>query len=120
MANQGSSAGLSPLDQIRLTEAEMARKIATTREAAEHARIEARSQAALLREQAREAGLRKGQICYNEIAAGAEQEARAIVESAHSQAAELQRKGQACMDVAIQEVTNIVLGLKEGGKPNEP
>jgi vacuolar-type H+-ATPase subunit H len=119
MADPTFATGLSPLDQIRLAEAEVTRKIVSAREASEHAIVEARAQAALLKKQAHDAGALEGQIRYKEIVSRAEEEARAIVEHAHKQADKLRWNGQARMEVAIQEVTGIVLGLKGGGKPNE-
>jgi vacuolar-type H+-ATPase subunit H len=119
MADPTFATGLSPLDQIRLAEAEVTRKIVAAREASEHAIIEARAQATLLKKQADDSGAREGKIRYKEIVARAGEEARAIVEHAHNQADELRRNGQARLEAAIQEVTGIVLGLKGGGKPNE-
>ena len=119
MADQISPEGLSPLDQIRLVEAEIARKIVTARETSERAVAEARAQAARLKKEAREAGAREGQIRYKEIVSKAEEEAQAIVGRAHNQASDLRQKGQARMDAAIQDAVNIVLGLKGGGKSVE-
>lgn len=119
MADPTFATGLSPLDQIRLAEAEVTRKIVAAREASEHAIAEARAQAALLKKQAHDAGARQGQIRHKEIVSRAEEEARAIDEHAHNQAGELRRKGQTRMDVAIEEVTSIVLCLKGGGKADE-
>lgn len=110
----------SPLDQIRLAEAEITRKVIAAREASERAITDARTQSVALRRQAHESGTRAGQIRYKEIVSRAEEEARTIIEHAHNQAAELRRKGEARMEAAIQEATRIVLGLKGGGKPNEP
>lgn len=119
MADLTFVTGLSPLDQIRLVEAEVARKIVAAREASEHAIAEARTQATLLRKQAHDSGKREGQIRSREIVSRAEEEACAIVRHAHNQADELRRSGQARMELAIQEVTSIVLCSKGGGKPNE-
>jgi vacuolar-type H+-ATPase subunit H len=119
MSEPTSVDGLSPLDQIRQAEAEITRKIVTAREAVEHAIAEARTQAALLKKQAQETGTREGQICYTEIVAGAEEEARGFVTHAHDQASELQLKGQARMEAAIREAFSIVLGLRGEGTSNE-
>ena len=120
MADQTSATELSPLDQIRLVEAEITRKIATAREASEHSAANARAQTALLKKQAHESGNREGQIRYKEIVSKAEEEARTIVAHAHNQAADLRRKGQARMEAALQDAISIVLGLKGGGSSNEP
>ncbi|MBI5842004.1 MAG: hypothetical protein HZB19_18105 [Chloroflexi bacterium] len=119
MADQISVAGLSPLDQIRLAEAEITRKIVTVREASERTVIDARAQSTLFKKQAQEAGNREGQIHCKGIVSKAEEEARTILVRAHNQAADLSRKGQARMEAAIQEAISIVLGLKEGGRSNE-
>ncbi len=115
MADQTSASELSPLDQIRLAEAEITRKIVTAREATERTIADARAQAARLKKEAHEAGTREGQIRYKEIVSKAEEEARAIVAHAHNQASDLKRKGQARMEAAIQEAIGIVLGMKGGG-----
>ena len=111
---------LSPLDQVRLAEAEITRKIVATREQAERAIVEARERATLLKRQAYESGTRDGQIRYKEIVSKAEEAARTIVEQAHNQATNLRRKDQAHMEAAIREATGIVLNLKGDGKSNEP
>ncbi len=119
MTDQMSASGLSPLDQIRLAEAEITRKVMSAREATRRAIAEARAQAARIKKEAREAGNREGQIRYKEIVSKAEEEARAIVAHAHNQAADLRRKGQARMETAIREAVHIVLGVKGGGNTDE-
>lgn len=114
MADSSPSVGLSPLDQIRLVEAEVTRKIVTAREATEHRLVDARAQAALLKKQAHESGEQQGRIRYKEIVTEAEDEARAIILHAHNQAADLHQKGSAHMELAVREAIRIVLGLKEG------
>lgn len=113
------AAELSPLDQIRLAEAEITRKIATARETSAQARAAARAQATLLKKQAQESGTREGQNRYKELVSKAEENARAIVEHAHNQAAELREQGRARMGLAIQDATGIVLGLRAGGRSDE-
>ena len=108
--------GLSPLDQIRLAEAEITRKIVKAREASEHRLVNARTEATLLKKQADETGTREGQIRYKGIVAKAEDEAQAMVAHAHNQAADLRRRGQDHMETAIQDAIQIILGLKGGGK----
>src|SRR3972149_5007494 len=114
------AAGLSPLDQIRLAEAEITRKIVAAREASARRAADARAQSTLLKKQAHDSGNREGQIRYKKIVSKAEEEAQTIVAHAHNQAEELRRKGQARMEAAIQEAIHVVLGLKGGGNSNEP
>ena len=115
MADPSSVTELSPLDQIRLAEAEITRKIVTAREQSESAVVETRAQAALLKKQAHESGTRDGQIRSKKIVSKAEEEAHAIVAHAHSLAADLRRSGQFRMNSAIQEAISIILGTKGGG-----
>ena len=103
--------GLSPLDQIRLAEAEIARKIVAARQAFEHNLVNARTQQTLLKKQAHDLGNRKGQIIYKETVSKAEEEARTMIVHAHKEASNLQRRGQDQMEVAVQKAMNVVLGL---------
>ncbi len=114
MTEPSSSVGLSPLDQIRLVEAEVTRKIIAAREASERSLAEARTQAALIKKQAHEAGEHEGQIRYKAVVAEAEEEAQTIILHAHNQSADLHQKGSTRMELAVQEAICIVLGLKEG------
>ncbi len=97
MANPIATDRLSPLDQIRLAEAEVTRKVIAAREQAEQNINEALQQAALLKKQAQQAGSRKGQLRYKEIVRQAEEEGRLLVEHARLQAAEMRRRG-VCAD----------------------
>jgi vacuolar-type H+-ATPase subunit H len=101
---------LSPLDQIRQTEAEITRKVAAAREAAEQVVVKARLDAAALKQQAREEGQREGQARCREITARAEEEAHALVVQAHAQADQLRRKGEALMDTAVRGVIELIIG----------
>lgn len=112
--------GLSPLDQIRLIEAEITRKIIAAREASERAVAEARHQANLLKKKAHESGTRAGQIRHKEAVAQAEEEGKAMIVHARQHAAELRRRGEARMDMAVQEAIRITLGLKGNGAPDDP
>jgi len=104
---------LSPLDQIRQTEAENTRGIAVAREAAELTVEKEKIQAKELIRKIREVGRRDGQIRYKEILSRAEDKARSIVAQAHNQAAKLRSKGQRCMSTAVCDAVNIVIGLDE-------
>jgi vacuolar-type H+-ATPase subunit H len=119
MLEPTSANGLSPLDQIRLVEAEITRKVVTARESSEHSVANARVQAALLKKQAEEKGKREGQIRYKETIAKAEEQAQVIIAQAHHEADDLRGNGQACMEQAVNEALNIVLGMKGGGKIDE-
>jgi vacuolar-type H+-ATPase subunit H len=71
MAEPISATELSPLDQIRLAEAEITRKTVVARENAERRLAEALTQAARIKKQAREAGTRVGNVQYKDIVARA-------------------------------------------------
>jgi vacuolar-type H+-ATPase subunit H len=106
-------AELSPLDQIRLCEADVTRRIAAARQAGEESLAKARSEAANLKRQAKERGLRKGQVQYQEVVSGAEEEAQALVAKAQKRASELLQRGEQKIELAVQKAVNFVLGLSE-------
>lgn len=104
---------LPPLDQIRQTEAEVIRKVAAAREAAEGIVANAHKQAADLRRQAREDGIREGQMRYKEIISQAEDEAEAIVAEAQNQANELRRRGPRFLEIGVSHAIHVVVGMAE-------
>ena len=110
---------LSPLDQIRMAEAEVTRKLVAARETSRRVSAEAGAQASLLKKEAHDSGTQQGQIRRKVIVANAEEEARAIVARAREGASALKRRGQARMEEAIREAMNIVLGPKGSGDLNE-
>lgn len=107
---------LSPLDQIRHTEAEVAGAIAAAREAAEQIVANARAEATSLKRQAREEGTREGQTRYKATVTQAEEQARVILDDAQNGARELRRKGQKRMNRGVEYAVKVVLGLDEKGK----
>ncbi len=110
---------LSPLDQIRMAEGEVTRKVIVAREAAEKVTAEARAQAALLKKEAKEKGEREGQIRYKEVITGAEEEAKAILAQTGQRTEELKRNGKARMDRAVERALQIVLGTSGTGADHE-
>lgn len=116
MLEPTSADGLSPLDQIRLVEAEITRRVVAAREASDHSASNARTQAALLKKQAEENGKREGQIRFKETIAKAEEQAKVIIAQAQHEADDLRGNGQARMEQAVNEALNIVLGMKGGGE----
>ena len=120
MTDPLSPVELSPLDQIRLAEAEIARKTVAARENLERSLIEARKKAARIKEDAREAGTRAGKVQFKEIVSGAEEEAYAITAHAQHQADSYHQKGYSRMELAIEYAAGIVLGLKMDRRLDEP
>ena len=114
------AAELSPLDQIRLAEAEISRKTVAARKDSERCLAEARTQAAWIKKQARKEGTHAGKVKYKEIISKAEDEARAITAHAQNQAATLLQEGRSRMEIAIEVAVSIVLGLEKNGRNNEP
>jgi vacuolar-type H+-ATPase subunit H len=114
-----SSVELSPLDQIRLAEAEITRKTVAAREDLERSLTEARKQAARIKEDAREAGTRAGKVQFKEIVSRAQEEAHAITAHAQHQADSLRQKSYSRMELAIEYAVSIVLGSKMDGRSNE-
>ena len=115
MINPGQrDAHLSPLDQIRLAEADVTRKIAKVREDHERILTNAQTQAKEMVVAAEESGQREGETQYREIIFEAEEEAKAILAGAKHQATALRRKGNRHMDTAVRQVVNIVTGMDRG------
>lgn len=119
MVEPTSTNGLSPLDQIRLVEAEITRRVVAAREYSEHNIANARAQGTTLKKQAEETGKREGLIRYKETVAKAEEQAKVLIAKANHEAEKLRENGQARMEQAVNTALNIVLGLKGSGDTNE-
>ena len=111
--------GLSPLDQIRLVEGEMARRLIVARESSEQEAAKARLEAATLKREAREKGEQEGQIRYKEGTTRAEEEAKAILAEAQARAESLRRDGAWRMERAVDQALRIVLGEEMNGADHE-
>lgn len=105
---------LSPLDQIRQTEAEVTRRIAAAREAAQGVVEGAHEQATQRVEGARTAGDRAGQARYKEMISKAEEEARAISLQAEHRAERLHQRGRRRMEQAVAMAVALVTGQESG------
>ena len=116
MAKPVLTSELSPLDQIRLVEAEITRNVAAARAESVQTVLNARARAAHLKKQAAEVGTRKGQAQYQKIVASASDEEHNMVAAAHHQAEELRRNGLSQMEAAIQQVVHIVVDVKRPGE----
>lgn len=101
---------LSPLDQIRQTEAEVTRQIAAARESAKETINQAKKQVQINNHEARTLGQHKGQMLYKEILTKAKEDASAQLAQAHTEAKELRRKGKNRMEAAFCYAVQIVLG----------
>lgn len=108
-AEQTQTTELSPLDQIRQSEAEVTRKIAAARETALHNLEAARKEAARIVAQAREEGLHEGQVRYREILLETEKEAKNLIDLAQEEVKELSKRGDKHMEQAIQQIMDIVI-----------
>ena len=113
MVDQSPGLELSPLDQIRQTEAEVTRKIAAGRKAAEQIVEQARRQAEAVKKDAWENGTREGQARYQTSLSNAEEESRALVAEAQDQADKLRRRGAKRMLLAVHRALNFVISLVE-------
>jgi vacuolar-type H+-ATPase subunit H len=113
MTDQSPDLNLSPLDQIRQTEADVLRKIVATRIAAEEILENGRQQSAAIKREAQEAGTRQGQVCYKELIAKTEEEAKAIVIEAQGQADRFRRRGLVRMHSAVDFVILLVVDGNE-------
>ena len=110
---------LSPLDQIRMAEGEVTRKVIVARESSEKGIAEARAQAAQIKKEAKEKGEREGQIRYKEVIVGAEEQAKAILAQTRQRTEILRRNGQSRMDRAVERALQIVLGTSGTGEDHE-
>ncbi len=114
MIEPPNETGLSPLDQIRHTEAEVTRKIAAAREQAEQIVKDARSQAAAMQQEAEKAGSQQGQARYREVITRTEEESRALLAEAKAQARKLRLRGQQRMQTGVNLAKNFVVNQNEG------
>lgn len=110
-----SNTELSPLDQIRQTEAEVTRAVAAACQAADEIVAQAQREAAQIKQEARQSGVREGQARYREMISNAEEEVQDIVAEAKVRANELRRKGQRRMDRGVHQAVRLVIGLGEEG-----
>jgi vacuolar-type H+-ATPase subunit H len=104
---------ITPLDQIRQAEVDLARQVAAAREAAERTIDHANAQAALLKSDAREQGKRDGMAKYQDVIHIAEEEARAIIARGQRNAVELRRKGSKRMKTAVRHALSIIINMDE-------
>ena len=111
-----SGADLSPLDQVRLVEADVTRQVAAAREAAELTVANARRQVKGSLEEARVSGRLRGQTRYKEIVSKAEEEARTLVARAYGQAEDLRRLRHQCMAEAVRYAVSFVIGQEGNGE----
>ena len=111
-----TEAEFSPLDQIRQTEADVVRQIASAREAAGHTVAQAKTQAKDLLDDARQIGGREGEKRYREIISNAEEEAQAIIAQARNRAEHLRRRAGQRLAVGVRRALDIVIGLDEAGE----
>ncbi|MEJ2601427.1 MAG: V-type ATPase subunit subunit G family protein [Anaerolineales bacterium] len=110
-----SDVELSPLDQIRQTEAEVTRAVAAACQAAEEIVAQAQREAAQIKQEAKQSGVRQGQARFRETISNAEEEVRDIVTEAKERANALRRKGQKRMDRGVRQAVRMVIGLGEEG-----
>ena len=103
---------LSPLDQIRQTEAEVARKIASAQEEAKQRVVQARKDARELIANARETGYLQGRARGLEIISKSEEESHATIEQARRMAEVYRAHGQQQMATAVRYVVDLVLGFE--------
>jgi len=104
---------LSALDRVRQAEAEVAGRIAGSREAAEQLVAGAREQADVLLVESQEAGKRRGQAEYRRLMLKAQDEARAICLESQHQVEALRRAEDTYMDRAVRRVVAIITAAEE-------
>ena len=111
-----SQSELSPLDQIRQTEAQVTRDIAAAREAAKQTVAKTKNKARETIHEARDAGRREGQQRYKDIISDAEEEAQILITRAYKRAENLQRRGSQCFSEGVVRAINIIISTNGEGK----
>ena len=114
MLDTEPSDALSPLDQIRQAEAEVAGRLASAREAVAHQIAQVQEENRRLLAEAREAGHREGEIAYRDAVAAAEEEAGLIRAAGQEQAVTLRRRGHERLAAAALLAVRLVLGDEDG------
>ncbi len=101
---------VSPLEAIRRHEAEIKRRLAAAREAADALLLETERQADEQVAAAEIDGQRVGEAQRQAVQAEAEREAEVIVARAHTEAVRLQRMGEQQMAEVVARAVAIVIG----------
>jgi vacuolar-type H+-ATPase subunit H len=104
---------LPPLDQIRLAEAQVIRRLAAARQASESVIAEAQSYAAALKREAARAGRRDGEAYCRQAISAAEEEAGRLLAEARRRAEELRCAGGERHPAAVAMILAAVLGEDE-------
>jgi vacuolar-type H+-ATPase subunit H len=108
---------LLPLDQIRLSEAEITRRVAVAREVADKKINQAKLDADLIKKRGREKGEQRGQALYQENITNAIEEAREINAKAIKKAEAIRAIGKQQMTQAVTEAIALILNLEKREKP---
>ena len=106
----------TPLEKIRLAEAEVSRQIAAARQAAEEIVADAHRQAATLKEDALDAGHLAGQKAAQEHLAQIQTEASRMIAQAQVQTEASSQHGVEHIDAAVKYAVLFVIGLPEEGE----
>jgi vacuolar-type H+-ATPase subunit H len=111
-----SQSELSPLDQIRQAEAQVARQIATAREAAKQTVAKTKNKAREMIHEGREVGRRQGLKRYKDIISDGEEDAQILIARAHKRAETLRRRGSQRLDESVRCAIHIVISTHGEGK----
>lgn len=104
---------LSPLDQIRQTEAHITRQVAAAREAAKQTVADMKNKAKETINDASKAGRHEGQKRYKEIVSNAEEEAQILIAQAYKKAEQMQRRGGQCLDKGVCSAVGIIISAEK-------
>lgn len=115
-ASRTSISKSTPLEQIRLAEAEISRQIAAARQSAEQIVADAHRQAATLKEDALDAGHLAGQKAAQEHLAQIQTEASRMIAQAQVRTEESNQYGVEHIDAAVKYAVLFVIGLPEEGE----
>lgn len=106
----------TPLEQIRLEEADVTRRIVAARQVAKQTVADAHRQAATLNEEALDGGYLAGQKAAHEHLAQIQAEVRRMIAQAQVQAEESSQYGLEHIDAAVKYAVLFVIGLPEEGE----
>jgi vacuolar-type H+-ATPase subunit H len=115
MTDESIEFELSPLDQIRQTEAHVTRQVAAAREAAKQTVADMKNKAKQTINDASKVGRREGQKRHKEIVSNTEEEAQILIAQAYKKAEHMQRRGSRCLDEGVCGAIGIIISAEEEG-----
>lgn len=111
-----SAQELSSLDRVRRAEAEAARNVAKGHDGVKQIVQNARKEAQTIIEEARALGEHEGQEQYRRLILQAQDEIRAIGQDGQERAAQLEKRRETHMDIAVSRIVDMIIVTEEGDR----